>query len=130
MLPDAALRSIADNLAALRLDPLLHLKIAAAIVAPLMEGNANQAPPKPHSPSRKAAPSKKAKARKGNKPEAIPIAYDGKIFPSRGAMAKHLAPILGKSVATLTRALIDPATTPRRSFAAISPPRKKSLVPR
>jgi len=30
MLPDAGLRSIADNLAALHLDPVLHLKIVAA----------------------------------------------------------------------------------------------------
>jgi hypothetical protein len=36
MLPDAALQSIADNLAGLRLDPLLHLKIAVAVVAPLL----------------------------------------------------------------------------------------------
>jgi hypothetical protein len=33
---DAALRSIADNLAGLRLDLVQHLKIAVAIVAPLM----------------------------------------------------------------------------------------------
>ena len=40
MLPDAALRSIADNLAALNLDPVLHLKIAVAVavVGPLMRG--------------------------------------------------------------------------------------------
>jgi hypothetical protein len=36
MLSDVALRLIADNLARLRLDPLLHLKIAAAVVGPLM----------------------------------------------------------------------------------------------
>jgi hypothetical protein len=36
MLPDAALRSIASNLARLSLDPVLHLKIAAAVVGPLM----------------------------------------------------------------------------------------------
>ena len=36
MLPDAELRAIAANLAALRLDPVLHLKIAVAVVAPLM----------------------------------------------------------------------------------------------
>jgi hypothetical protein len=113
MLSDVALRSIALNLAALSLDPLLHLKIAAAIVAPLMEGDATApiptplTPPKPHrSPSRKAAPPKKTKARKG-KPEAVPIVYDGEIFPSRSAMARHLAPILGKSAVTLARALLD-----------------------
>jgi hypothetical protein len=73
------------------------------------------APSKPLSPPRRAAPSKKARARKG-KPEPIPIVYDGQIFPSRGAAAKHLARILGKSPSTLTRAL-----------GAI---RKESLVPR
>jgi hypothetical protein len=95
---------IADNLAALRLDPLLQLKIAAAIVAPLMRGDANSArltPPKP----RKAAPRRKAKARKG-KPEPIPIVYEGETFPSRSAMAAHLAPILGKSPSTLAGALL------------------------
>jgi hypothetical protein len=51
--------------------------------------------------------------RKG-KPEPIPIIYDGKIFPSRGAMAKHHAPILGKS-ATWRARRSTPATTPRRS---------------
>jgi hypothetical protein len=39
MLPDAALRSIAQNLASLSLDPVLHLKIVAAIVAPLIGGD-------------------------------------------------------------------------------------------
>jgi hypothetical protein len=114
MLSDVALRSIADNLAALRLDPLLHLKITAVVVAPLMRSDApvpsaNGADPNPPSPRgrlRKATPPKKARARKGKR-EPIPIVYDGKIFPSRGAMAKHLAPILGKSAATLMRALID-----------------------
>jgi len=33
VLPDAALRSIADNLARLSLDPVLHLKVAVAVVA-------------------------------------------------------------------------------------------------
>ena len=63
MFPDAALRSIADNLAALCLDPVLHLKIAVAVVGPLMGGGVtapNPAPPKPLSPPRKAAPPKKA----------------------------------------------------------------------
>ena len=45
MLPDAALRSIADNLAALRLDPVLHLKIIVAVVGPLMD-TTNAAPAK------------------------------------------------------------------------------------
>jgi hypothetical protein len=112
VLPDAALRSIADNLAALRLDPLLHLKIAAAVVAPLMRGDATApsprplTPPKPRSSPRRAATRRKAQARKG-KPEPVPTVYDGQIFPSRGAMAKHLVPILGKSATTLARALID-----------------------
>jgi hypothetical protein len=109
MLSDVTLRSIADNLAALRLDPLLHLKIAAAIVAPLMRGDATAPSPAPLSPSklrsppRKPAPRRKARARKG-KPEPIRTVYHGQIFPSRGAMAKHLAPILGKSATTLARA--------------------------
>src|SRR5580700_8378874 len=48
---DAALRSIADNLAALRLDPVLHLKIAVAIVAPLMGGAGEPVPaPPPRNP--------------------------------------------------------------------------------
>jgi hypothetical protein len=111
MLSDVALRSIADNLAALRLDPLLHLKIAAAVVGPLMRGDVMAprpeplASPRPLSRHRKAAPPK-AQARKG-KPEPIPTVYDGRVFPSRGAMAKHLAPILGKSATTLARALLD-----------------------
>jgi hypothetical protein len=109
VLPDTALRLIADNLARLNLDPVLHLKIAAAIVAPLMRGDItapNPAPPKPHSPLKKSAPRRKAQARKG-KPEPIPTVYDGQIFPSRGAMANHLAPMLGKSATTLARALLD-----------------------
>jgi hypothetical protein len=40
VLPDAALRSIANNLASLRLDPLLHLKIAAVVVGTLMHSDA------------------------------------------------------------------------------------------
>jgi hypothetical protein len=112
MLSDVALRSIAYNLAALRLDPLLHLKIAAAIVAPLMRGDATAqssqplSPLKLRSPPKKAPPRKKAWARKV-KPEPIPIVHNGKIFPSRGAMAKHLATVLGKSPTTLARALLD-----------------------
>jgi hypothetical protein len=135
MLPDAALRSIADNLAALRLDPLLHLKIAAAVVGPLMEGDVMAprpeplASPRPLNRHRKAAPTK-AQARKG-KPEPIPIVYHGKIFPSRGAMAKHLAPILGKSAATLARALIhagdDAEAVVRRYLPEEPAPRVKAL---
>jgi hypothetical protein len=112
VLPDAALRSIADNLAALRLDPLLHLKIVAAVVAPLMRGDVTApspsplTPPKPRSSPRRAAARRKAQARKG-KPEPIPTVYDGQIFPSRSAAAAHLAPILGKSATTLARALLD-----------------------
>jgi hypothetical protein len=41
------------------------------------------------------------------KPEPIPTVYGGKVFPSRGAMAKHLAPILGKSPTTLAHGLLD-----------------------
>ena len=44
---DAALRSIADNLAALRLDLVLHLKTAVAIVAPLMGGAGEPVPAPP-----------------------------------------------------------------------------------
>jgi hypothetical protein len=98
----------------LRLDPLLHLKIAAAVVAPLMRSDApiprangaDSDPPSPRSRRRKAAPPKRARARK-SKPEPIPVVYNGQIFPSRGATAKHLAPILSKRATTLARALID-----------------------
>jgi hypothetical protein len=40
MLSDAALLAIAENLAKLKLPPVLHLKIAVAVVAPLMGGGA------------------------------------------------------------------------------------------
>jgi hypothetical protein len=40
MLSDAALLAIAENLAKLKLPPALHLKIAVAVVAPLMGGGA------------------------------------------------------------------------------------------
>jgi hypothetical protein len=120
VLAHAALKSIADNLAAMRLDPVLHLKIAVAVVGPLMGGGGVMAstldpsvPPKPNSPPslvksrvKNAAQPKNAKARK-RRPEPVPTVYDGQIFRSRGAMAKHLAPILGKSTTTLARALID-----------------------
>ena len=138
MLPDAALRSIADNLAALRLDPLLHLKIAAAVVAPLMRGDATAmspaplTPPKSRSSLRRAAPRRKAQARKG-KPEPIPTVYEGQIFPSRGAMANHLAPMLGKSATTLARALLDAgddADAVVRRYRPEEPaPRVKALSP-
>jgi hypothetical protein len=112
MLSDVALRSIADNLAALRLDPLLHLKIAAAIVAPLMEGDVtapSPAPLTPHklrSPPRKAALRRKPPARKG-RAGPVPTVYDGRVFPSRVAMARRLAPILGKSANTIASALLQ-----------------------
>jgi hypothetical protein len=35
----------------------------------------------------------------------IPIVYQGQQFPSRKALAKHLAPLLGRSVAALEMAL-------------------------
>ncbi len=35
----------------------------------------------------------------------IPIVYRGQQFPSRKALAKHLAPLLGKSVGALAMAL-------------------------
>lgn len=40
MLPDAALALIADNLARLSLDPVLYLKVAGAVVGPLMRAHA------------------------------------------------------------------------------------------
>jgi hypothetical protein len=109
MLSNVALRSIADNLAALRLDPVQHLKIIAAVVAPLMRGEADSARSTPLTPAKPRSP-KAGKARKrgyGKSKEPIPIAYDGQTFPSRGAMAKHLSSILGKSVPTLSRALME-----------------------
>ena len=110
VLPDAARRSIAHALAGLNLDPVVRLRIIAAL-APILLDPASEAkpngvapPPRPHSPPRKAAPPRKAQRPK-SKPQPIPTVCDGKIFPSRGAMAKHLAPILGKSATT--RALLD-----------------------
>jgi hypothetical protein len=114
VLPDTALRSIADNLTRLRLDPVLHLKIAVAVVAPLMRDDGIPAsraigsgpnPPNLSNARRKVAATR-AHKRKG-RPEPIPIVYNGKIFPSRGAMAKHLAAAVGKSPTTLARALLD-----------------------
>src|SRR5262249_23604436 len=112
------------------------LKIAAAIVAPLMRGDitapnpAPLTPPKPLSSSGRAAPRRRARARKG-KPEPVPTVYEGQIFPSRGAMAKHLAPILGKSATTLARALhdaSDDAEAVVRSYRPEEPaPRVKAL---
>ena len=66
--------TIAENLARLKLSPLLHLKIAAAVVAPLMAepharhpaltptGEAAQPPPEPKSASETASPPAKRKA--------------------------------------------------------------------
>jgi len=69
-------------------------------------------------------------ARKGKR-EPIPIVYEGQIFPSRGAMAKHLAPILGKSAVTLARALLnagDDAEAVVRRYRPEEPePRVKTL---
>jgi hypothetical protein len=113
VLPDAALRSIADNLAALRLDPLLHLKIVAAIVGPLIrdEAGPNGADPNSGPPMLRRRVGKRAariRKRHASKPALrapIPISYDGQTFPSRGALARHLAPILKRSVTTLAHAL-------------------------
>ena len=108
MLPDAALRRIADNLAALRLDPVLHLKIAAAVVGPLMrEDEKSVLKVAPISEPDRGGPYKKtaaSKRRSGLRPP-IAISYKGQTFPSRGAMAKYLAPILKRSAGTLTDAL-------------------------
>jgi len=108
VLPDAALRRIADNLAALRLDPLLHLKIAAAVVGPLMrEDEKSVLKVAPISEPDRGGPYKKtaaSKRRSGLRPP-IAISYKGQTFPSRGAMAKYLAPILKRSAGTLTDAL-------------------------
>jgi hypothetical protein len=53
MLSDAALRSIADNLAALNLDPVAYLRVAVAVVGQLMGDHASDrveapAAPKPN----------------------------------------------------------------------------------
>jgi hypothetical protein len=36
---------------------------------------------------------------------AIPIVYQGQQFPSRKALAEHLAPLLGRSVAAMKGSL-------------------------
>ncbi|MGC2787268.1 MAG: hypothetical protein WA397_26270 [Roseiarcus sp.] len=63
MVPDAMLRSIAENLAALNLEPLLHLKIVAAVVAPLVSGEQPEAIPReaPAEPARPPARNTKEK---------------------------------------------------------------------
>jgi hypothetical protein len=43
MIPDAALRSIADNLAALRVDPITYLRVAVAVVGSLIVGETEPA---------------------------------------------------------------------------------------
>ena len=107
MLPDAALRRVADNLAALRLDPVLHLKIAVAVVGPLIRGRKSVLKIAPISKPDRGGPHKMAAAhtRKSGLRPPIAISYKGQTFPSRGAMAKYLAPILKRSAVTLTHAL-------------------------
>jgi hypothetical protein len=134
VLPDATLRSIADNLAALRLDPVLHLKIAVAVVAPLIrdETRPNGADPKGGPPvqgrrvGNRAARIRKRRASKPALRAPIQIYYDGQTFPSRGALAKHLAPILKRSVVTLAHALRtrrDDAEVVVRLYQQPAPPR-------
>ena len=136
MLPDAALRRVADNLAALRLDPVLHLKIAVAVVGPLMrEDEKSVLKIAPISEPDRGGPHKMAAARtrKSGLRPPIAISYKGQTFPSRGAMAKYLAPILKRSAVTLTHALREhgddaetvvrryqpetPAATPAKAYS-------------
>jgi hypothetical protein len=137
VLPDATLRSIADNLAALHLDPVLHLKIAIAVVAPLIrdETKPNGANPSGGPPKQRRRVGNRAtriRKRHASKPALrapIPISYDGQTFPSRGALARHLALILKRSVVTLAQALRTRRDDAGRTFASISSPRPRGPSP-
>jgi hypothetical protein len=73
VLSDVALRSIADNLAALRLDPVPHLKIAVAIVGPLMgvEATVPASLPKKAGTSKNSAAANKPAKRKAKPGTAV-----------------------------------------------------------
>jgi hypothetical protein len=100
------LQSIADNLTALRLDPLLHLKIPNAIVAPLLAPDGLQppgailpTPPPEQLAGGRRRPSRRARKRKRSEP--VPIAYDGQTFP----LAVRLPSISRRSSARFPAAL-------------------------
>jgi hypothetical protein len=61
-----------------------------------------------HSKALKALISRKengARRRNPGQNEPIPLSYDGQTFPSRGALARHLAPIVKRSVSTMIQML-------------------------
>jgi hypothetical protein len=136
VLSDAALRRVVDNLAALKLDPVLHLKIAVAVVGPLMSDDEKSVHRiAPIFDADRGGPHTNAAARKrksGLRPP-IAITYKGETFPSRGAMAKHLALTLKRSAVTLTHTLRElgddaeavvrryqpetPAATPAKAYS-------------
>jgi hypothetical protein len=103
VLPDAALRSIADSLAALRLDPVLHLKVA--VVAPLMGGEATVPSREPAHLPKIAVPRKAAAAKKAAKRKAKPeIAFEGETY-SRTAQAGLLATRFERSASAVIHML-------------------------
>jgi hypothetical protein len=79
---------------------VLHLKIAIAVVAPLMGDGAPTPAAKPNGAH---PPPARGKAR--GKAKAKALSFNGQVFPSRGALAKHLAPIVKRSVSTMIQML-------------------------
>jgi hypothetical protein len=87
VLPDAALRSIAVNLAALRLDPLTHMRVVAALAPTLLETSnpAKNIPENIPAPEIKADGARKPRRR-------IPNRSDSKRPPPELAGRKKAAP--------------------------------------
>jgi hypothetical protein len=95
VLSDAALRSIADNLAALHLDPLTHMRVVAAL-APALIDKSEPPPIRSESVNGARKPKRRAAAKRGRaaaraKPlpgTPIEIAFEGETYSRKAGVGR------------------------------------------
>ena len=126
------LDEVAARIAAMHFDAATIFKLGVAL-APIVlsepepNGVDYDPPPRRRRPPARTNGAQHANGVKRSRANApIPLSYDGQTFPSCSKLAAHLAPIMGRSVSTITAILRanhnDVAAVVRRYGANQRPP--------